>query len=133
MTTTVDGRKRRGALTREITYQRVLIAIHMMSDERGVACDATVAEIARESGHSVEAVRRSIGMMFERGLVDSIDSWDGLNRRILVLVDHPLAFAYMKDAKARIRAKREAEVRERVAKREARSAARKAAWDGRRK
>lgn len=120
----IDGRKRRGAMTRENTYQKVLLAVYILADEDGLACDVPVARIASECGHSIVAVQRSIAMMMERGVVEAIDQSNGLNRRILVLMDHPKARDFIAEVKAGVKAKWQAEVRERIARREARREAR---------
>ncbi len=84
----VDGRKRRGAMTREITYQKVLLAVYMLSDDGG-DCRADDRAIARECGHSIEAVRRSIAEMERRGVVWIFDWRMGIKRRNMALTDHP--------------------------------------------
>ena len=117
----------------EITYQKVLLAVYVLSDERGLACDVPVARIAQECGHGIATVQRSIGMMIDRGVVEPIGSSDGLNRRILVLLDHPSARVYIADVKARIRTKRHEELRELIAKGVARAEARQAARDRKRR
>jgi hypothetical protein len=117
----MSKRERRGAMTRSITYQKVLLAVHVLSDEEGLACNATVARIASECGHSIVAVQRSIKMMIERGVVLVVGQWDGLNRRILVLADHPRAEAYIADVKAQVDAKWREESDRRVAKKQGRA------------
>jgi hypothetical protein len=120
ITASTSKRDRRGAMTREITYQRVLLAVYMLSDDDGVACDESVARIGLECGHGGEAVSRSIRTMIERGIVRTLDVRDGLNRRILVLADHPRAGAFIAGVKARIAAKRRAEYEQRVASKKGR-------------
>jgi hypothetical protein len=93
----LSKRDRRGAMTREITYQKVLLAVHMLTDEEGIACHETVARIGQECGHSADAVTRSIKTMIERGVVMTVDQSDGLSYRVLVLADHPRAKEYVAD------------------------------------
>ncbi len=114
-------RDRRGRLTREITYQRVLLAVYMLSDAEGLACDAPVARIGLECGHGVVAVQRSIATMIDRGVVLAIGQWDGLNRRILVLADHPRAGAYIAEVKARVKAATREVTDRRVARKQGRA------------
>ncbi len=99
-------RDRRGRLTREITYQRVLLAVYMLSDAEGLACDAPVARIGLECGHGVVAVQRSIATMIDRGVV---------------LADHPRAGAYIAEVKARVKAATREVTDRRVARKQGRA------------
>jgi hypothetical protein len=87
----VDGRKRRGAMTREITYQKVLLAVYWLSDDKGLVCSASNARIGRECGHSADAVSRTLAEMRYRGVVMDFDTRDGLSSRKIILMDHPEA------------------------------------------
>jgi DNA-binding Lrp family transcriptional regulator len=73
-------------MTREITYQKVLLAVYVLSD--GLICRAFNKEIAEECGHSSEAVRRSLAEMERRGVVEAYDTRHGLNGRAIILMDH---------------------------------------------
>jgi hypothetical protein len=84
----IDGRKRRGRLTQEITYQKVLLAVYMLSDDTGLVCSASNARIGLECGHNVDAVRRSLADMRSRGVIIDFDTRDGFNCRKIVLMDH---------------------------------------------
>jgi hypothetical protein len=81
-----NGNRRRGRMTREITYQRVLLAVYALSD--GLVCRAINRELAEECGHSIPAVRRSLSEMERRGIVESFDTRHGLNGRAIILMDH---------------------------------------------
>ncbi len=112
----VDKRARRGAMTRAITYQRVLLAVYMLSGEDGVACDVPAARIGLECGHSVDVVSRSLKEMERRGVISTLDQWDGLNRKVIVLMDHDGADDFIAEMKARVVAKRREEIDRRAAR-----------------
>jgi hypothetical protein len=82
-----NGNRRRGQMTREITYQKVLLAVYVLSD--GLLCSSINREIAESCGHSIEAVRRSLAEMERRGVVMAFDTRHGLSGRVIILMDHP--------------------------------------------
>jgi hypothetical protein len=92
----MTGRERRGAMIREITYQKVLLAVYILSDEDGLACRACNARIGRECGPSGRTVARVLAEMRRRGLIETLDSRDGLSHRMIVLMDHPMAATLLK-------------------------------------
>jgi hypothetical protein len=81
-----NGNRRRGRMTREITYQKVLLAVYMLSD--GLICRSFNNQIAKECGQSPDAVRRSLAEMERRGVVNAFDSRHGLRCRAIILMDH---------------------------------------------
>jgi hypothetical protein len=90
----LDGRKRRGAMTRKIAYQRVLLAVYMLADGEWSDVFATNAEICRDSGCSLAGVRRSLAEMERRGLISVFligCAADHPSGRVMVLMDHPRA------------------------------------------
>jgi hypothetical protein len=82
-------RGRRGAMTREIAYQKVLLAVYVLAEEDGLACYTFNTGIARECGVSPAAVGRAVAEMERRGVIRTFDWRDGLNCRMIVLMDHP--------------------------------------------
>jgi hypothetical protein len=93
--TGMTRRERRGTMVREFTYQRVLLAVYMLSDEEGLACRSCNARIGQECGHSAETVARVLAEMRRRELIEMFDNRDGVSQRMIVLKDDPKATALL--------------------------------------
>jgi hypothetical protein len=84
-----NGNRRRGQMTREITYQKVLLAVYVLSDEEGLDCHASDRALAEASGRSVSSVRWALAEMERRDVIWIFGPKIGLKRRSFSLTDHP--------------------------------------------
>jgi hypothetical protein len=81
-------------LAKQMTRQRVLLAVYWLSDADGLYCDATNAEIARVADRGVQKVQAVLGDLLRDGSL----GWtgrEGVRGRVLVLMDHENAEAAM--------------------------------------
>jgi hypothetical protein len=71
------------------SHNSVVLAVHMLADGEGLACHATNAQLSVATGRAVETVQAALRWMERAGHIVSLGSWDGLPRRMIVLLDHP--------------------------------------------
>ena len=87
----IEDGARRETTTGQPVYQKALLAVYLLSDGDGLSCEATNAEIGRQSGLGVGDVKRLLALMRNRGDVKVFGKRDGLAYRVIVLADHPEA------------------------------------------
>lgn len=85
-------------LQRQLSVQRVLLAVYWLSDAGGLYCAATNAEIARAAGRGVEKTQEILGELVRDGHLGWSPQGNGLRRRVFVLMDHPDAARAMSGA-----------------------------------
>jgi hypothetical protein len=74
---------------------RVLLAVYMAADKEGLYCHASDAEIAGAAGQSIDCIRSHLDRLETGGDIVAFGPRHGLNRRVIVLLDHPDAAAAM--------------------------------------
>jgi hypothetical protein len=94
-------RHRHQRLAKQMSYQRVLLAIYWLADDLGLVCAATNAQIARAAGRGVETVQGCLREMGRDGTVTALGHADGLPKRVLVLMDTPGGHAYVEHTRNR--------------------------------
>jgi hypothetical protein len=89
--TGIEDRVGRVAAAEHLAYQKALLAVYLLADEAGLSCEATDAEIGRQSGLGVGPIGLLLSLMRDRGDVRVFGKGDGLACRVIVLADHPEA------------------------------------------
>jgi hypothetical protein len=82
-------------LQRQLSIQRVLLAVYWLADADGLYCAATNAEIAQAAGRGVQKTQEILGELLRGGHLGWSPQGNGIRRRVFVLMDHPDAEAAM--------------------------------------
>lgn len=79
--------------SKRLTYQRVLLAVYALADDKGLVCAATDKAIAAAAGRNVSTIRPYLRELAEAGVIALYPCDGGGGHWPLVLLDHPEAEA----------------------------------------
>jgi hypothetical protein len=83
--------KRPESMPDALAYRKVLMAVYILANKEGLACEADDPEIGRQCGLGVGTVRKCLTLMRYKADVMVFGRRDGLPYRVIVLMDHPEA------------------------------------------
>lgn len=89
--TRVGGGKRPEPMPYHLAYRKVLLAVYILANREGLACEADDPEIGRQCGLAVGTVRKFLTLMRYKADIMVFGRRDGLPCRVIILMDHPEA------------------------------------------